>query len=241
MSAARRRAEARLRAHRTEVPRKRTGGGGGGAAATESLSHRSSYLSACEVPTWRRTCNCTSKYEHHQTRIARVFGTCGTKCRTARSTHSQICETSLIRYSSGLASSHRLDLLRPSSRRHSPGVTQEDPRTPHFHAPQQALTFPVLFGSPPEFRYVNMTSTSPVSAARNIFNAPTLGKEGDKEPRFPAPWELSLREIADGHRTGTFAEGANIIAQLCSIGSGRRVSRVSCVGISQKVNIGFAL
>lgn len=123
-----------------------------------------------------------------------------------------------IRYSSShrvcvLVSSHRLDLLPAGIHRVQPKSIRE---TPRVHASQEALTFPVLFGSPPPFRYVNMTSTSPVSAARNIFNSPTLGKEGDREPRFPAPWELSLREIADGHRTGTFAEGANIITQLCS-------------------------
>lgn len=156
------------------------------------------------------------------------------------------CETSCIGSSSDrhvcvLVSNRGLDLLRPSHRRYSPDVTQEHSHNAPLQASQQALTFPVLFGSPPPFRYVNITSTSPVSAARKIFNAPTIDKEGDREPRFPAPWELSLREIADGHRTGTFADGANIITQLCKtavFGSSGLLCRN--FAIIHFCNIGFA-
>ena len=48
----------------------------------------------------------------------------------------------------GLVSSRRLDLLRPSRRRYSPGVTQEHPRTPNFHATPTSTHLPRLVRLP---------------------------------------------------------------------------------------------
>ena len=74
------------------------------------------------------------------------------------------------------------------------------------------LTFPALLALPPPMRYLDIKSTSPASAARNMFKAPGLPMLGDKQPWLPPPSELATESI-DGHFIEIFGEWPSIVIE----------------------------